>query len=73
MLDDPHDAAIVQAVISPGHNFGLSVAAEGVETNAQADNLRSQGCELLQGYLFSKPVSSTEAATWLENDAHRSN
>lgn len=66
MLDDPHDAAIVQAVISLGHNFGLSVVAEGVETKAQADNLRFQGCELLQGYLFSKPVSSKEAEAWLE-------
>jgi EAL domain-containing protein (putative c-di-GMP-specific phosphodiesterase class I) len=37
------------------HNLGLKVVAEGVETQAQSDILKEVGCELAQGYLFSKP------------------
>lgn len=66
MLQDPHDAAIVQAVVALGHSFGLTIVAEGVETQAHADRLRSMGCELLQGYLFSRPVPAIEAAVWLQ-------
>jgi EAL domain-containing protein (putative c-di-GMP-specific phosphodiesterase class I) len=39
-----------------GRNLGLEVVAEGVETTAQADFLRSEGCHELQGFLFSKPL-----------------
>jgi EAL domain-containing protein (putative c-di-GMP-specific phosphodiesterase class I) len=41
-----------------GRNFGLEVIAEGVETTAQANYLRAEGCQEMQGYLFSKPVPS---------------
>ena len=50
------DTAIVRSIITMGHNLGLEVIAEGVETDAQAAYLRSRKCEEAQGYLFGKPV-----------------
>lgn len=55
-LDDSNDClAIVRAVLGLGRSLGMSVVAEGVETLAQFDILKREGCEQLQGYLFSKP------------------
>lgn len=53
---DPDDLAITKAVIALGHSLGLKVVAEGVETEQQADTLRSLLCNSLQGFYFSKPV-----------------
>jgi diguanylate cyclase (GGDEF)-like protein/PAS domain S-box-containing protein len=50
------DTAIVRSIIVMGRNLGLEVIAEGVETAAQADFLRAEGCHELQGFLFSKPL-----------------
>jgi diguanylate cyclase (GGDEF)-like protein/PAS domain S-box-containing protein len=50
------DTAIVRSIVVMGRNLGLEVVAEGVETTAQADFLRSEGCHELQGFLFSKPL-----------------
>ncbi len=52
---DPSDAAICETIITMGHNLGLLVIAEGVETREQAAFLRSHGCDILQGYLISRP------------------
>jgi EAL domain-containing protein (putative c-di-GMP-specific phosphodiesterase class I) len=49
--------AIIKAVIDLGHGLGLTVVAEGVETEAQLKALRAKGCDLAQGYLISKPRS----------------
>jgi EAL domain-containing protein (putative c-di-GMP-specific phosphodiesterase class I) len=49
---------IVRATINLAHNLGLEVVAEGVETQAQAAYLVSQGCEKLQGYLIGEPQSA---------------
>jgi EAL domain-containing protein (putative c-di-GMP-specific phosphodiesterase class I) len=51
------DEAIVTAVLSMGRALGVHVVAEGVETEEQAARLRSLGCTLAQGYLFSRPIS----------------
>src|SRR5690606_15142746 len=50
------DSAIVSAVLTMGRGLGLSVVAEGVETADQLEYLVAQGCEVAQGYYFSKPV-----------------
>lgn len=55
-IDDPKDAAIVQAIIVMTEKLGLNVIAEGVETHAQHDFLELAGCHHYQGYLFSKPI-----------------
>jgi len=54
------DAVICSATIVLAHALGLSVVAEGVETAAQEHYLLRQGCDYLQGYLFSKPLTATE-------------
>jgi EAL domain-containing protein (putative c-di-GMP-specific phosphodiesterase class I) len=48
---------IVKTVVMLGHNLGLDVVAEGVETEEQRQGLKDLGCEYAQGYLFSKPFS----------------
>jgi diguanylate cyclase (GGDEF)-like protein/PAS domain S-box-containing protein len=53
---DPHDTAIVRAIITLGHALDLTVVAEGVETQEQLKYLSSLGCDLVQGFLFSKSL-----------------
>jgi diguanylate cyclase (GGDEF)-like protein len=55
-IEDPADRSIVEAVVALAHGLGIGVVAEGIETKAQADKLRELGCDLGQGYLFSRPV-----------------
>ena len=57
---DLRSTAIVRGLVSLGHSLGLSVVAEGVETKAQGDALRSLGCELAQGYFFGYPGTSAQ-------------
>ncbi len=52
----PRDDAIVRAVIALGTSMDMTLIAEGVETEAQAEALRSAGCQYAQGYRFSRPV-----------------
>jgi EAL domain-containing protein (putative c-di-GMP-specific phosphodiesterase class I) len=53
---NPEETAIVEAVISLARALGLSTVAEGIETTEQLDQLRTLGCELGQGFYFSKPL-----------------
>ncbi len=52
---DPNDVVITQTIIALGQSLGLEVIAEGVETEAQRDILRQQGCQLFQGYFYARP------------------
>jgi diguanylate cyclase (GGDEF)-like protein/PAS domain S-box-containing protein len=54
------DATIVRAIIALGHNLGLKVVAEGVETAQQARALRAYQCDEAQGFLFARPVSARD-------------
>lgn len=60
ILIDPNDAAISKMVIVLADSMGLSVIAEGVETEAQRARLAELGCPCYQGYLFSKPIPLVE-------------
>jgi diguanylate cyclase (GGDEF)-like protein len=62
---DPHEAPVVGAVVELAHALGLSVVAEGVETDAQRDQLRELGCDGAQGYLFGAAVPEHEAEAML--------
>lgn len=61
------DAEIVKTIILLGHNLSMDVVAEGIETEAQRQMLKSLDCEYGQGYLFSKPLPSDSATLLLSN------
>lgn len=63
------DMAISAAIIAMGHSMGLSVLAEGVETEGQLTFLRERGCDSYQGFLCSRPVAAHEFAALLQQHA----
>ncbi len=63
---DKNDQAIVKSTIELAHNIGLSVVAEGVETLQSFSMLKHWGCNKLQGYLISRPISASDFETWLQ-------
>lgn len=55
------NAAIAETIITIGHNLDLKVTAEGVERREQLEFLKARGCDVLQGYYFSRPVDEEKA------------
>ncbi len=55
---DPGDVSLCEAIIAMAHKLDIKVVAEGVETAGQLDVLASRGCDYIQGYLFSKPLTA---------------
>jgi EAL domain-containing protein (putative c-di-GMP-specific phosphodiesterase class I) len=66
LATDANDAMMVQTIIDIGKNFKLHVIAEGVETSAQLDFLKNNGCMSYQGYFFSQPLEIAEFTQLLE-------
>lgn len=64
IVSDSDGAAIVLSIISLAHNLKLRVIAEGVETREQFTFLQANGCDEIQGYLFSKPLNPDELELW---------
>ena len=62
-------SSIAEMVIQLGRNLGLSVIAEGVEDERQAQILQALGCPLAQGFLFARPMTAAALDGWLNNDA----
>ncbi len=65
MLKNDNDAVIVKSIIDLGHNLSLNVVAEGVEDKKTVARLKSLGCDVLQGYYFSKALSNKDFLNWL--------
>jgi diguanylate cyclase (GGDEF)-like protein len=59
-----NDVAITQAIIALSHSLGLRVIAEGVETTAQFEFLKSHGCEAAQGFLIGRPLEEKDFLAW---------
>src|SRR3954454_11651348 len=66
MHEDAGNATIVQSTVDLGHNLGLEVVAEGVETVESYNALARLGCDYAQGYFLSKPLSPDKMSIWLE-------
>jgi predicted signal transduction protein with EAL and GGDEF domain len=71
LIENPRDAAIVDAIVLVAIRLGLDVIAEGVETPAQLDALRAHGCAFAQGFLYSQPMSSDAVVRYLLREAKR--
>jgi EAL domain-containing protein (putative c-di-GMP-specific phosphodiesterase class I) len=69
MLNDDKSLKLCELVLDISRFLGVPVVAEGVEEKAQLDKLKSMGCELIQGYYFSKPVPPEEVALLIEKEA----
>lgn len=67
VLDDRRAAAIVRAVIDLAHEIGLTTVAEGVEDIETATLLRDYGCQVVQGYLYSAPLSPADTLSLLRS------
>jgi diguanylate cyclase (GGDEF)-like protein len=65
ILQSENDAAIVKATIGLAHNLGLQVTSEGVETREVLGLLKDFGCDVAQGYYFSKPLCFTDFNHWI--------
>jgi diguanylate cyclase (GGDEF)-like protein len=69
LLDDDKDEAVTRAVIQLGHDLGLTVVAEGVETAGVRQRLLELGCDEAQGYLMARPMESSAVLDWLALNA----
>ena len=65
MGGDASDALIVRSTIDLAHNLGLSVVAEGVEDDPTLERLRAMNCDMVQGYLLSRPMGVIETEAWM--------
>lgn len=66
ITDNKTDKAMVKSIINMGKNLDMSVLAEGVETKAHVEILKSAGCDLFQGYYFSKPLQLAELQQFIQ-------
>ncbi|MBD1940582.1 EAL domain-containing protein [Microcoleus sp. FACHB-68] len=66
VVADPHNAAVTNAIISLAKSLELKITAEGVETQDQFEYIKSQGCNEIQGYYFSRPVPADALARLLQ-------
>ncbi len=62
VLRDPDDLALTTAIIAMAHSLGITVVAEGIETEGQYDILRERGCDQGQGFWFGRPMSAADMA-----------
>lgn len=68
MLIDKKGFVLINSMVEMGHKLGYKIVAEGVETFEQLEILKSIGCETIQGYLYSKPVTANEISKFLSTN-----
>jgi EAL domain-containing protein (putative c-di-GMP-specific phosphodiesterase class I) len=67
MADDPRAAAIVRSTIALAHSLGMRLVAEGVENEVTAGHLAVSGCDVSQGFYFSRALPANELEEWLDD------
>ncbi len=67
MITEEHDYAIVRSMVDLSHTLGIKVTAEGVEDKETLDLLRNLGCDLTQGYFYSRPLPPVEFESWVRD------
>lgn len=72
IADDEEDATFARMVIGIAHSLNLELIAEGVETKAQLDFLKDEGCRLIQGFYFSRPLNELDASAYLKENYNKS-
>jgi diguanylate cyclase (GGDEF)-like protein len=70
LMEQKDDHVIVRTIISLAHNLGLTVIAEGVETDQQYQELSKLGCDAAQGYLIGRPMDEGNVRDYLERNRH---
>ncbi len=70
MLKTRNDAAVVNTIIAMGHGLEMELVAEGVETEEQLQYLTQRNCEIIQGYLISKPLDAVEFESFVKEWPH---
>ncbi len=68
ICEDSDDRAICSAIVSLAQALKLDVIAEGVETVEQMDLLRDQGCHIIQGFLFARPMPAEKVMSWITDE-----
>jgi diguanylate cyclase (GGDEF)-like protein len=71
LVCDPSDAMIVRSTIDLAHNLGLTVVAEGVDDAMVLERLRALGCDMVQGYLLSRPIAAVDVLTRLHESREK--
>ncbi len=66
MLKNENDEVIVRSTIDLAHNMGLKVVAEGAEEKETVTHLKTLGCDIIQGYYYSKPLSGNDCTEWFD-------
>ena len=66
MDKNENDQIIVRSTVDLGHNLGLKVVAEGVESQVIWDRLKAMGCDSAQGYFMGRPMPAVDLEKWIE-------
>ncbi len=72
VIDDARARAIVEATVGLARGLDMSLAVEGIETEATCERLAKLGCRVGQGFLFAEPMPSAEVNSWLKNQKNQS-
>jgi diguanylate cyclase len=67
LSEDPRSAAIVRSTVELAHSLGLRIVAEGVEDAGTVEVLHRYGCDVIQGFFYSRPIPAAELTQWLAN------
>jgi diguanylate cyclase len=67
MLKNDNSMALIKSIIALGKNMKMKIVAEGVEEKAEAQTLKELGCDMAQGYYFSKPLPETDVTNFIRN------